>query len=66
MGGRWPYLQGTGKPLRQFIHAKDIARLCVWALFHYDKEDAVMLAPGDGGEVCRNSQGESHHCRVCE
>jgi hypothetical protein len=23
-----------------------------------------MLAPGDGGEVCRNNHGESHPCRM--
>lgn len=43
--------QGTGKPLRQFIHAKDVARLCVWALFQYDSTEPVMLAPEEDGEV---------------
>lgn len=44
-------VKGTGKPLRQFIHGKDVARLCCWALFDYDQLDPIMLAPTDG-EVC--------------
>lgn len=43
-------VKGSGKPLRQFIHSRDMARLCIWALFEYDSMDSVILAP-EHGEV---------------
>ena len=44
-------VKGSGKPLRQFMHSRDMATLCVWALFEYDSLDRVIFAP-EGGEVC--------------
>ena len=35
---------GTGRPLRQVQHARDLARACVWALFHYDDFDPLIVA----------------------
>jgi GDP-L-fucose synthase len=42
---------GSGKPLRQFIFSPDLARLFVWAYFHYDEPDPLILAPGAEQEV---------------
>ena len=35
---------GTGKPLRQFIYSRDLARLMVWMLRKYDDIDPLILS----------------------
>lgn len=42
---------GSGKPLRQFIYSLDLARLFVWAYFHYDEAEPLILAPEQDQEV---------------
>ncbi len=42
---------GTGKPLRQFIYSLDLARLFVWAYFHYNEPEPLILAPDASQEV---------------
>ncbi len=42
---------GSGKPLRQFIYSKDLARLLLWSLDHYDSSDPLILSK------------ETEHCR---
>ena len=42
---------GTGKPLRQFIFSKDLARLMVWTLRSYDEADPIILSVGEEDEV---------------
>jgi len=42
---------GSGRPLRQFVYSPDLARLFVWAYFHYDEADPLILAPGPEQEV---------------
>jgi GDP-L-fucose synthase len=42
---------GTGKPLRQFIFSMDLARLFLWAYFHYDEADPLILSPDESQEV---------------
>lgn len=36
---------GSGKPLRQFIYSKDLAKLIVWAVDHYDSCEPIILSP---------------------
>ena len=36
---------GTGKPLRQLMHADDLARILLWALEHLPRPDAASPAP---------------------
>ena len=36
---------GTGKPLRQFVHAQDFARILTWMIFHYEDEESLIVAP---------------------
>jgi GDP-L-fucose synthase len=42
---------GSGKPLRQFIYSKDLARLFVWVLRHYNDVDPIILSVGEEDEV---------------
>ena len=37
-------VMGTGKPERQVMHAGDLARACVWALFNYDEDEPLIVA----------------------
>jgi len=42
---------GTGKPLRQFIYAPDLAKLMVWVLRSYDEPDPIILSVDEKDEV---------------
>lgn len=42
---------GTGKPLRQFLYSRDLARLIVWILNNYDQVDPIILAGSEDSEV---------------
>ena len=35
---------GSGKPLRQFIYSKDLARLIIWALREYSEASPIILS----------------------
>ena len=35
---------GTGKPLRQFIYSRDLAKLFIWQLREYDDVEPVILS----------------------
>lgn len=37
---------GSGKPLREFVYAKDIAKLSVWALDNYNSDKPLILSSG--------------------
>jgi len=42
---------GTGKPLRQFIYSKDLARLMIWTVNSYDKVDPLILSVDEAAEI---------------
>ncbi|KAH7101203.1 epimerase-domain-containing protein [Auriculariales sp. MPI-PUGE-AT-0066] len=42
---------GTGKPLRQFIYSRDLAKLFIWQLREYDEIDPVILSVGEDEEI---------------
>jgi len=42
---------GTGKPLRQFIYSRDLARLFIWMLREYDDVEPVILSVAEDEEV---------------
>jgi GDP-L-fucose synthase len=42
---------GTGKPLRQFIYSRDLAKLFIWQLREYDDVSPVILSVGEDEEV---------------
>lgn len=35
---------GTGKPLRQFIYSRDLAKLFIWQLREYEDVEPVILS----------------------
>jgi GDP-L-fucose synthase len=35
---------GTGKPLREFIFSKDVAKLAEWALHNYDESEPIIFS----------------------
>lgn len=49
--GRPFTILGSGKPLRQFIYAKDLGKLLLWALQSYDKVEPVILSVDEKDEV---------------
>jgi GDP-L-fucose synthase len=44
-------VRGTGKPLRQFIYAKDMADLIMWVLENYKENDSIILSVGEEDEI---------------
>ncbi len=44
-------IAGTGKPLRQFIYSRDLARLMIWALHNYKEIEPIILSVGEEDEV---------------
>jgi len=42
---------GSGTPLRQFIYSKDLARLMVWTVNHYDSVDPLILSVDENDEI---------------
>jgi len=42
---------GTGKPLRQFIYSKDLARLMIWTVNSYDKVEPLILSVDEKAEI---------------
>lgn len=44
-------IAGSGRPLRQFIYSRDLARLMIWALREYDEVDPIILSVPEEDEV---------------
>jgi nucleoside-diphosphate-sugar epimerase len=42
---------GTGKPLRQFIYSRDLAKLFIWQLREYDDVSSLILSVGEDEEI---------------
>lgn len=42
---------GSGKPLREFIHSEDIARLTEWVLDHYNENEPIILTTSEEVEI---------------
>ena len=42
---------GSGTPLRQFIHSRDLANLIVWTLESYDSVEPIILSVDESAEV---------------
>ncbi|OSC99679.1 epimerase-domain-containing protein [Trametes coccinea BRFM310] len=42
---------GSGKPLRQFIYSRDLAKLFIWMLREYDDVEPLILSVGEDEEV---------------
>ena len=35
---------GSGKPLREFIYSKDVAKLTEWVMNNYDEDEPIILS----------------------
>jgi hypothetical protein len=44
-------IMGSGRPLRQFIFSKDIAKLMLWVLRSYNEVDPVILSVDEEDEI---------------
>ena len=44
-------VRGTGKPLRQFIYSKDLAKLIMFVLEEYNQKDSIILSGDEKDEV---------------
>jgi GDP-L-fucose synthase len=44
-------VQGSGKPLRQFIYSRDLARLVVWTLRQYGDTEPLVLSVDECDEI---------------
>lgn len=44
-------VRGTGKPLRQFIYSKDLAKLILWVLKEYTEKKSIILSVSEKEEV---------------
>lgn len=44
-------MAGTGKPLRQFVYSRDLAKLMIWTLYEYDQIDPIILSVGENEEI---------------
>ncbi|KAK4328382.1 hypothetical protein Pmani_001210 [Petrolisthes manimaculis] len=42
---------GSGKPLRQFIYSRDLARLIIWVLQDYNEISPIILSPDEEDEI---------------
>ncbi|KAL3271553.1 hypothetical protein HHI36_022030 [Cryptolaemus montrouzieri] len=51
VGGNQFTVFGSGKPLRQFIYSKDLAKLFVWVLFEYNEIEPIVLSVDETSEV---------------
>lgn len=49
---------GSGKPLRQFIYSRDLARLFVWVLRHYQDVEPLILSVDEKDEVSISQAAE--------
>jgi GDP-L-fucose synthase len=44
-------VRGTGKPLRQFIYATDLAKLMMWVVEEYEDKSPIILSVGEKNEM---------------
>lgn len=42
---------GSGKPVRQFIYSRDLAKLFLWVLYEYNEIEPIILAVDESDEV---------------
>jgi GDP-L-fucose synthase len=44
-------VSGSGKPLRQFIYSRDLAKLMIWTLRSYEENTPLILSPAADEEI---------------
>ncbi|XP_024943803.1 probable GDP-L-fucose synthase isoform X2 [Cephus cinctus] len=50
---------GSGKPLRQFIYSKDLAKLMIWVLREYSSVEPIILSVDESQEVTISQVAET-------
>jgi len=44
-------ISGSGKPLRQFIYSKDLAKTIMWVIENYNEKEPIILSTDESDEV---------------
>ncbi|ORX33586.1 NAD dependent epimerase/dehydratase family-domain-containing protein, partial [Kockovaella imperatae] len=52
-------IAGTGKPLRQFIYSRDLAKLIIWTLRYYEEIDPIILSVPETDEISIKGVGDA-------
>ena len=52
-------VSGSGKPLRQFIYSRDLARLIIWTLREYAEIEPIILSVDEDDEVSIKTVADS-------
>lgn len=50
---------GSGKPLRQFIYSRDLAKLFLWVMKSYDEVDPIILSVDESAEISIKEAAEA-------
>lgn len=50
-GDKQLVIAGTGRPLRQFIYSRDLAKLMIWSLREYNEIAPIILSVDEKDEV---------------
>lgn len=50
---------GTGKPLRQFIYSRDLAKLFLWTMRDYDEVSPIILSVDESAEISIKEAAEA-------
>ena len=44
-------VSGSGKPLRQFIHSNDLAKIIIWLLDNENYNESLIISPDEKDEI---------------
>jgi len=58
-GSKTLFVAGSGKPLRQFIYSRDLAKLMIWSLREYNEVSPIILSVSEKDEVSIKKVAES-------
>lgn len=44
-------IMGSGKPMRQFVYSKDLAKLMLWTLLSYNEPEPIIFSVDEEAEI---------------
>ncbi len=50
---------GSGKPLRQFIYSRDLAKLFLWTMRDYNEVSPIILSVDESAEISIKEAAEA-------
>ncbi len=50
---------GSGKPLRQFIYSRDLAKLFLWTMREYNEVSPIILSVDESAEISIKEAAEA-------